>query len=877
MFGGYVTLVELVPKINSQKLELSVFGHSFTYCLINDEAKVFVFLDTPTYPATLRGFFGVYEKNYGDFLKIFKGVVWVAESRLKRSNELWFSDLIISDLPGLVNSLNFPGGVCVSVSKDPGVRLLLLRRLAALSKKALKQDNLMLRLQSSEMQKKIHKLVLGKVLALAGSRESLKNLCNLVRASSTIELKWVVCKTADAEELAGLVKPPRMCFWDKFLGFRNKILFNEELISEIIKLPSPSLHKVGFTRESLLPAVSPNRGGLKTFRIGVLEDGSEFRVSVDDLYRHAYVIGQTGSGKTTLLKLLTHRLAELGGASLVVIDPHGDMARELAEEISESAYLHPIKSPFAINPLDLPKAEDRDHAVTIAVDVLLGVFREVLKLMETAVNVKYLLQVILRTLYSKSDSPTMANLHDVILALYEGELDLDVGDLEWDRQLLALRRMHDQTFISALSRLEPYARDKLLLKLTSKTTLRFDEIMSPGHVTLFAVPKSDLGESLARLVASTILMKLWFEVLARARLGIERTPVFAIIDEFQFVSDLPIIDTVLSEARKYGLHLIIAHQHTSQLPRSLLQSVLTNCAMKIVFMVGGHDVKKLSLIDAGFTESLSKVLTGLTTGKAVVKIAARPGEQQPPPTIVSVDFLQYTPKRKNVYTNAYDPGEPSKTDLKSLLNPVLKYVEIPKPLSLRALYETYRTREVSVVDLATRLGAPRRDVEDVISELVARGFVSVERRGNKRVVRYVKGLLKGLRVVAPSAEGLRLAKKVMLKYLSRGYYVAPARNEPGLEKPDLIAIPVDKASWRPLYTEAVAVEIESCNELETHREQVVRNWIKSSVKDFKEIHSWTWEECYEKLQTLYQRQPTNVREKVKIFKVKKKLVSNKLS
>lgn len=867
-----------MPKINSQKLELSVFGHSFTYCLINDGTKVFVFLDTLTYPATLRGFFGVYEKSYEDFLKIFKGVVWVAESRLKRSSELWFSDLIISDLPGLINSLNFPGGVCVSVSKDPGVRLLLLRRLAALSKKALKQDNLMLRLQSSEMQKKIHKLVLGKVLALAGSRESLKNLCDLVRASSTIELKWVVCKTADAEELAGLVKPPRTCFWDKFLGFRNKILFNEELISEIIKLPNPSLHKVDFTRESLLPAVSPNRGGLKTFRIGVLEDGSEFRVSVDDLYRHAYVIGQTGSGKTTLLKLLTHRLAELGGASLVVIDPHGDMARELAEEISGSTYLHPIKSPFAINPLDLPKAEDRDHAVTIAVDVLLGVFREVLKLMETAVNVKYLLQVILRALYSKSDSPTMANLHDVILALYEGELDLDVGDPEWGRQLSALRRMHDQTFISALSRLEPYARDKLLLKLTSKTTVRFDEIMSPGHVTLFAVPKSDLGESLARLVASTILMKLWFEVLTRARLGIERTPVFAVVDEFQFVSDLPIIDTVLSEARKYGLHLIIAHQHTSQLPRSLLQSVLTNCAVKIVFMVGGHDVKKLSLIDAGFTESLSKVLTSLTTGKAVVKIAARPGEQQPPPTMVLIDFLQHIPKRKNIYTNAYDPGEPGKTDLKSLLNPVLKYVEVPKPLSLQALYETYKTKEVSVVDLATRLGAPRRDVEDVISELAARGFVSVERRGNKRVVKYVRGLFKGLKTAAPSLEGLRLAKKVMLKYLSRGYYVAPARNEPGLEKPDLIAIPVDKASWRTLYTEAVAVEIESCNELETHREQVVRNWIKSSVRDFKEIHSWTWEECYEKLQTLYQRQPANVREKVKIFKAKKKkLVSSELS
>ncbi|MEO3993836.1 MAG: DUF87 domain-containing protein [Desulfurococcaceae archaeon TW002] len=860
--------VELVPKISTRKFDLGVFGHSYTYCLVSDGTKIMVFLETLAYPATLRGYFGVSEKSYEDLLKIFKGVAWVAEFRLKRCNELWFSDLIISDLPGLINSLGFPGGVCVSVSRSSELRSVLLRKLATLSKKALKQENMVLKLQLSEMQKKIPKLILGRILALASSKEDLKSLCGLIRASSTLELKWFTRKVADPEELSFLLSPPRMCFWDKFLGFRGKIFLNEEVISEIVKLPNPSLHKVGFSTEQKLPTITPNREGSNTFRIGVLEDGTEFRLGVDDLYRHAYVVGQTGSGKTTLLKLLTHKLAEFGGVSLVVIDPHGDMAAELAEEIPESTYLHPIKSPFAINPLDLPKAEDRDHAVTIAIDVLLGVFREVLKLMETAVNVKYLLQVILRTLYSKLDSPTMANLYDVILALYEGELDLDVGDPEWGRQLSALRKMHDQTFISALSRLEPYAEDKLLLKLTSKTTIRFDEVMSPGNLTLFAVPKSDLGESLARLVASTILMKLWFEVLARARLRIKRTPVFVVIDEFQFVSDLPVIDTILSEARKYGLHLILAHQHTNQLPRNLLQSVLTNCAVKIVFMVGGSDVKKLSLIDAGFADSLSKVLTSLTVGRAVVKVTAKPGEQQPPPTVVLVDFLQHIPKRKDIYTNAYDPGEPTKTNLKSLLNPVLKYVEVPKPLNLQALYETYRAREISVIDLATKLGAPRKDVEDVISELASQDFVSVVREGNKRVVRYVKGLFRGLRTVAPSDEGFWLARKVLLRYLSRGYYVVPTKNEPGLEKPDLVAIPIDKSSWRPLYAEAVAVEIESCNELETHREQVVRNWIKSSVRDFKEVHSWVWEECYEKIQTLSQQQPADTRRRVKIFGVK---------
>jgi len=43
------------------------------------------------------------------------------------------------------------------------------------------------------------------------------------------------------------------------------------------------------------------------------------------------VIGQTGSGKTTFIKMLVYRLRELGKASITVIDPHGDMALELAK------------------------------------------------------------------------------------------------------------------------------------------------------------------------------------------------------------------------------------------------------------------------------------------------------------------------------------------------------------------------------------------------------------------------------------------------------------------------------------------------------------------------------------------------------------------
>lgn len=207
--------------------------------------------------------------------------------------------------------------VCISVSRDPSLKVVFASKVSSLLNKTLKYHNEAYKLQDKELQKRLSKIVLGKLLVLAPS------------------------------------------FWWRLIGERNRVVFTEDLLPEIVKLPDPSLHKISFVRGSPLPLVTPVRTGEKTFRIGVLDDGREFRLSLEDLYRHCYVIDQTGSGKTSFIKMLIHRLRELRDASIIIIDPHGDMARELAEEIPESIYLHPFRSPFGLNPLDLPKHENR--------------------------------------------------------------------------------------------------------------------------------------------------------------------------------------------------------------------------------------------------------------------------------------------------------------------------------------------------------------------------------------------------------------------------------------------------------------------------------------------------------------------------------------
>jgi hypothetical protein len=295
---------------------------------------------------------------------------------------------------------------------------------------------------------------------------------------------------------------------------------------------------------------------------------------------------------------------------------------------------------------------------------------------------------------------------------------------------------------------------------------------------------------------------------------------------------------------------------------------MSNCAVKVAFQVGGGDIKKLAVMDASFADSLEKALTGLTIGKAVVKLTARPGEQQPPPVVVQMDYIKHEARREDVYTTVYDPGEPGSQDLRGLLNPVLKYIEPVKPLEFYALYTLRVNGSLAIADLATRLGARREDVEEAVNSLAGRGYIEVYREGNKKVAKYVRGFYRGLRKAAPSEEGYKLAKKVLLYYARRGYIVAPVRQDPGLSsRPDLVAVPVDKSTWRPVYSKAIAVEVESCNEVETHPEQVAHNWVKESVKDFAEVHTWTWQHCFDKLKQIYEKANVD-KARVKIFSVK---------
>jgi hypothetical protein len=280
-------LVELLPRVGSPRPSVGVLGPGFTLCIVNTGSELRIFLESTVSPETLSRFYGVKKSSYEELLRVLNNEVWVGEARLKREFDFYHTDIVVADIPGLVNSFENKSGVCVSVSRDPGLKMVFASKASSLLSKASKYHNESFRLQGKELQKRMGRVLLGKILVLAPSKNELKLVEKLVEASCNAPLKWERHRVRKLSDLVELLRPPSTSFWWRLFGERNRIVFTEDLLPEVVKLPDSSLHRIGFVRGSSLPLVIPTRTGEKTFRIGVLEDGREFRLSLEDLYRHA--------------------------------------------------------------------------------------------------------------------------------------------------------------------------------------------------------------------------------------------------------------------------------------------------------------------------------------------------------------------------------------------------------------------------------------------------------------------------------------------------------------------------------------------------------------------------------------------------------------
>jgi DNA helicase HerA-like ATPase/predicted transcriptional regulator len=888
------SFVELLPRVDVDysKVDLySVFGRRFATLYYRDDKYLHFCANTVTARQSLAQYFGVADCQLPRF-------DYYVEFRLKREKDFPYP-LEVHDLHSFLKGLEPGDALLVWVVLDNRLRTLhakFINRLIAV-KKSRQKYNLPTEDVDAEVQvirQKIgESLFYLRIAVLGNDRTRVLQLADEFRQYVNFPLRldgnallgnylldFQFLESRRKRTINELFKAPKLPL---FPSLYQALWLNvpQSSLSQVATVPNPSIVKVKFTRSAQLPTVAVERHDVT---VGHLEDGTPFKLDLEDFYRHAYIVGSTGSGKSTTITKLVVELKRLTNKrkAVIVIDPNHDLARDLS--VYADYYFDASIPNFSVNPLQLPRVyERREDNISLGITIALSILEKMLGLVETAVNVKYIFQVLLSALYQKTDSPTLPMIYGLVLALRNGELDIDVNDEMFAKEVEALQQMPAQSFISLLSRLKPFVEDRILNAVTSSSTISWDEVLRDNVVVVFDVNKSKLGEIGSYLVQASVLTSLFYWVLQRALRSSDRMPIIVFIDEFQNVAHLPYIKDILAEARKYGLHLVVANQTLMQLfEAGVLDYVLANTNVK--FIMAQSDPKGIDLatsLDKAFSEELRELVPNLSVGEAVVFMRGRPGEKTAPFKVI-VDRVTELGNEETAKTLAqktaekFAPKPAQDVDAKSLINPVLRYAEVPNPLEQYILYYIWKSKDHTAfqADLLKELGVDREHVRTVLARLEKDGYITVEKVGNKVKLQYNRGLFQ-FKGIVENDEGRAVAMRVVRKYLDQGFAVVRGRQE-GDIRPDLVAFPYDRSTFRPKYSEAIAVEIESPNELDTHPEQVRRNMQKylpiASV--FKEVHLWTSEEAFPKLKQIYDgfladpSMPQDYKAKVKVFSVK---------
>jgi len=322
-----------------------------------------------------------------------------------------------------------------------------------------------------------------------------------------------------------------------------------------------------------------------------------FGIKQQDRLSHVYMIGKTGVGKSTLIETLARQDLS-AGRGFALIDPHGDLVESIAANIpshqaNRVIYLNaPDPSqPYGYNPL----RRVRDDKIPLAVSGLL----ETLKKMwpdAWGVRMEHVLRNTLYTLLERDD----ARLPD-ILRLYSDdnfrkEIVRDIRNPVvkdfWKYEFNEYpARLRAEACAPIQNKLGALLSDPTLYRILAEPEidLRFRSLMDDGKVLLVNVAKGRLGEDSALILGSLVVSTLGLAAFSRAERPLnERNPFFIYLDEFQNFTTL-MLANMMSELRKYGVGLTLAHQHLHQLEPDIRHAVLGNAATLISFRVGPED------------------------------------------------------------------------------------------------------------------------------------------------------------------------------------------------------------------------------------------------------------------------------------------------
>lgn len=328
----------------------------------------------------------------------------------------------------------------------------------------------------------------------------------------------------------------------------------------------------------------------------------KFGVKITDRQRHVYVIGKSGTGKSTLLQnMAIDDITENRGVA--VVDPHGEYVDYVLDRIPDRR----IEDVIVFDPSDkdypigfnILEVEDPKYKLVTASGVV-GVFKKIFG-DSWGPRLEYWLSSAILALLDYPGATLVMVPRLFVDDAFREEVIAGVKDPiirnRWITEYNKLdQKQRSETISPILNKVGQFLSSAIIRNIVGqpKSSINIRRLMDDGKIMLVKLSKGLIGEDNAALLGALIITKMQLAAMSRADSDVStRKDFFLYVDEFQnFATDS--FATILSEARKYGLSLTMAHQYIAQLSEVVSKAVFGNVGTLIAFRVGSDDAAFLT-------------------------------------------------------------------------------------------------------------------------------------------------------------------------------------------------------------------------------------------------------------------------------------------
>jgi CxxC-x17-CxxC domain-containing protein len=326
-----------------------------------------------------------------------------------------------------------------------------------------------------------------------------------------------------------------------------------------------------------------------------------FGIKTDDRRRHMYIIGKTGMGKTTTLENLI--ISDIrAGRGVGVVDPHGDLAEKIldfipADRINDVVYFNPadLDWPIAFNILESIDPRYK-HLVASG---MMGVFKKIWPDVWSA-RMEYILN---NTILALLDCPgsTMLGINRMLADRdYRKKVILKLKDpvvkAFWvDEFAKYNERFATEAIAPIQNKVGQFLSASIVRNIVGqvKSTIDMREIMDSQKIFIMNLAKGRIGEDASALLGNMLVTRIQLAAMGRVDIPEpQRKDFYLYVDEFQNFATLSFAN-ILSEARKYRLNLVLAHQYIEQLAEEVAAAVFGNVGTIVAFRIGAADAEVL--------------------------------------------------------------------------------------------------------------------------------------------------------------------------------------------------------------------------------------------------------------------------------------------